>query len=188
MNSLILGTSSTYKIELMERLNIPFTALPSSFEERAIKEESPAKVAARFAEGKARSILALHPDATVIGADQVIALGNKIFSKPVTKEKACEQLRELSGKTHLLFCARSILSGKKSAESIIKFEMEMRQLSDREIEDYVDLDSPLNCCGSYKIESFGIGLFKRLHGPDYTAIIGLPLTEVRTQLERIGYI
>ena len=76
----------------------------------------------------------------------------------------------------------------KSVSSIVKFEMEMRDLSDTEIEAYIELDQPLNCCGSYKIESYGIGLFRRLEGPDYTAIIGLPLTEVRKQLERLGYI
>lgn len=188
MNSLILGTASTYKIELMERLNIPFTALPSNFEEKAEKGESPQKVARRFAAGKAQSILKMHPKATIIGADQVIALGDRIFSKPLNKLTACEQLHELSGKTHRLFCAINVMNSERSLGSIVEFEMEMRELSDTEIESYIDLDEPLNCCGSYKIESYGIGLFRRLEGSDYTAIIGLPLTEVRTQLERIGYI
>ncbi len=188
MNSLILGTASTYKIELMKRLNIPFAALASPFEEVGNLSESPGDLAQRFAEGKARSLLDLYPDATIIGADQVIALGEEIFSKPLTRENAMKQLRKLSGKTHILYCGVCVLNRQSTVNSIVRFEMEMRELSDHEIETYVDLDEPLNCCGSYKIESHGIALFRRLEGPDYTAIIGLPLTEVQKQLERIGFI
>ncbi len=188
MKSLILATSSPYKIELMEKLGIPFEATSSSFEEISTQRLSVQDQALRFSEGKALDVLKRYPDATIIGADQIISLDERIFSKPGTRENAIDQLHALSGRVHQLTCAISVLDKTTSFSSSTVFEMEMRSLSSKEIEDYIDLDSPLKCCGSYKIESFGIGLFRRLEGKDYTAIIGLPLTEVRLLLEKIGYI
>lgn len=186
MRDLILATTSTYKIELLRQLRLPFESMDSEIDEKKTTG-TPDEIARVLAHQKARSVFLKNTHATVIGADQVIALDNHIFSKPQTPEKAAEQLHLLSGKTHQLYCAVSVITKDFSETEIVKFDMKMRPLSSKEINDYIQIDHPIYCCGSYKIESFGISLFEDLIGPDYSAIIGLPLTRVRRLLASSGF-
>lgn len=185
---LVLASTSPYKRRLLERLGIPFLVdSPEAVEERH-PQETPEQMASRLAQEKALSLRVSHGEAFLLGADQVIALGDQIFSKPGTVQGAEHQLALLSGKTHTLLTAMALCTPTGEVlESMVQFEMEMRPLTEAEIRRYVALDQPLDCAGSYKIESYGIGLFRNTKGPDHTAIEGLAITRVRALLEAGGF-
>ncbi|RVU44147.1 septum formation protein Maf [Lujinxingia sediminis] len=186
---LILATESTYKIELLERLGLSFEACAAHIDETRLPGEAPAAMAARLALQKARRVAADHPNAFVLGADQVIALDQTIFQKPGSVEGAVDQLMRLQGKTHRLITAIALRtpSGAELA-SEVAFEMVMRPLTEQRARAYVETDQPLFCAGSYRIEAGGIRLFEAARGDDFTAIIGLPLTRVWSLLEQTGYL
>jgi septum formation protein len=186
---LILASGSTYKRQLMERLGLAFEVSAADVDESVLGDETPGQTAGRLAELKARTVAADHPQAWVVGADQVIALDGQRFSKPGDAASARAQLSRLSGRTHRLITAVAVVApGAELFADQIEYAMQMRSLTDAEIAEYVDRDRPLDCAGSYKIEAGGIGLFRALRGDDYTAIVGLPLTRVRRLLERSGFL
>ncbi len=185
---IILASGSRYKQELMQRLALPFNIVTADIDETRKPNEKPAVLAERLAREKATAVAILHPEAFVLGTDQVIALADQVFTKPITEQAAVQQLKTLRAKTHeLLTSVVLIAPGGKTYESTAHYAMTMRDVSDQEIEDYIREDLPLDCAGAYKIECGGIRLFRSLQGDDYTAIIGLPLTHVRHLLETAGY-
>ncbi|TXD38577.1 septum formation protein Maf [Lujinxingia vulgaris] len=188
-HTLILATESAYKIELLQRLGLPFEACAAHIDEARIPDEAPATMAARLALHKARRVAEDYPDAYVLGADQVIALDQQIFQKPATAERAVAQLMALQGKTHRLITAIALRTpdGAELA-SECAFEMVMRPLTEPQARAYVEADQPLFCAGSYRIEAGGIRLFEAARGDDFTAIIGLPLTRVWSLLDQAGYL
>lgn len=185
---LYLASQSPYKRSLLERLGVPFESLDVSVDESRLPGEAPVEMARRLAVNKAKAGSRASGGWT-LGADQVIALGRDIFGKPGSAERAVEQLRTLSGQTHLLVSAVAIVGpeGEIAVEDC-RYQMEMRELSSDVLESYVAFDSPLGCAGAYKIESRGIRLFSAMRGDDYTAIVGLPLTRVVNLLERASYL
>lgn len=186
--TLLLASESTYKRTLLERLGLPFKSVAARINESAFADEAPADTARRLAHQKAQTIAETHPGAWVLGADQIIALGDRRFSKPKTPERARAQLAALSGQTHQLLTAISLISpAGDTHDDLAKYQMQMRALTSAQIAQYIAEDQPLDCAGSYKIEAGGIRLFRALQGDDYTAIIGLPLTRVHTLLERAGF-
>lgn len=185
---IILASGSRYKQELMQRLALPFDSISADINEARRPNEKPAALAQRLAREKAAALAALHPRAFVLGTDQVIALADQVFTKPVTEQAAVQQLKTLRGQTHDLITSIAIIApGGKIHESTAHYAMNMRDVNDQEIEDYIREDSPLDCAGAYKIECGGIRLFRSIQGDDYTAIIGLPLTHVWHLLEKAGY-
>ena len=185
---LLLASGSTYKRDLFGRLGLEFLAQSAPIEELRLPEEPPLEMAIRLAREKALASRSDHPDAFIIGADQVIALGDQIFQKPGQRQQAIAQLLELQGQTHILITAVALSTPCKALlEAQVTFEMEMRPLSPTEIAAYVDQDTPFDCAGSYKIEAAGIRLFRNARGPDPSAIEGLPLTRVWALLEDGGY-
>jgi septum formation protein len=187
--SLVLATGSPYKRRLMQRLGLNFETCPADIDESCLNEESPEQTARRLAGAKARAVSQRRPRAYVIGADQVIALGDTRFSKPGSPDKARRQLAQLSGKTHHLITAVAVVRPDGTLyDAVADYRMQMRTLSDDEIAAYVAEDSPTDCAGAYKIEAGGIRLFRALRGDDYTAIVGLPLTRVWHLLEDAGYV
>jgi septum formation protein len=186
---LILASGSPYKRSLMKRLGLDFETCAADIDESSVEGESPEQTAIRLAAHKARAISRRRPQAFVIGADQVIALGDERFSKPESADNARRQLQELSGQTHHLITAVAIACPDGTLlEDVVDYQMHMRTLSDAEIAAYVAEDSPTDCAGAYKIEAGGIRLFRALSGDDYTAIVGLPLTRVWHLLEKAGYV
>lgn len=185
---LILATASRYKRSLLERLALEFEADAADIDETPQPGEAPDALARRLARAKARAVHTRHPEAFVLGADQVIALGDELLSKPGTPEGARAQLRRLSGRTHRLIATVALATpdGRLLDDTTV-FEMVMRPLSDAEIAAYVDDEMPVDCAGAYKIEAGGIRLFRAMRGDDFTAIIGLPLTRVHHLLEEAGY-
>ena len=186
-SKLVLASGSRYKQSLLARLGIPFTSQSADVDESRRVGELPDDLALRLARDKALAVQTQMPNAWVLGVDQVIALGDNVFSKPGSFEAACKQLQTLSGHTHELITAMVVVSPDGEAESLTRFEMAMRTLSDAAIEAYVTLDEPFDCAGAYKIEEAGIRLFDSCSGPDFTAIIGLACTRVIPMLQETGF-
>lgn len=190
--AVILGSESRYRRELIGRLGLTVTCMASPFDEEAAKEglsHLPIPERARaLAIGKAEALGALHPDALIIGSDQMGEVDGEPLGKPHTAERAREQLRRLAGREHRQHTAVAVhhrASGR--TETLVDTHvLVMRALTGQEIADYVSRDAPLDCAGSYRVESLGIALFERISGDDFTAVIGLPLTKVVSLLAGFG--
>lgn len=189
---LVLASTSRYRRASIERLGLRVEAMAPDFDERAAEQAlgpvSTAEVASVLALGKARSLAAACPDALIVGADQIAEIDGERLHKPGTEEAAAAQLRRLAGRTHRLVTAVTVLrAADQHAETAVDVhELVMRPLSDEAIARYVARDRPLDCAGSYRVESLGIALFERTSGHDFTAIVGLPLMVLVTLLGRFG--
>lgn len=186
---LILASSSKYRQELLARLGVPFRALAPNIDEDHYKLIIPVAVelAEQLSFYKAEAILKLHPHACVIGSDQVAEIDGKILGKPHTREQAIEQLSLLQGTEHALVTSMCIMTSEEKIIYTDRTFLRMRDLSIDQIERYLDYDQPYDCAGSYKLESRGIALFKKIEGHDHTAIQGLPLMKVAEILNCLGY-
>lgn len=187
--SLILASTSKYRNELLRQLGWPFEAVAPGVDEDKIKATgiSPEELARTLSEFKARAVFAKRPDACVIGSDQVCTVDGRILGKPLTKEKAAEQISLLQGKRHDLITTVTILYPGGQESFVNRTTLWMRELTLKEIYSYIETDLPLDCAGSYKLESKGIKLFQNIEMNDHTAIIGLPLIELTNCLLRLGY-
>lgn len=185
---LILASTSQFRRELLTRLQIPFTAVAPDADETALPEESPAQTAERLAELKARAVAAQHPNSLIIGSDQVAYLGSQRFGKPRRRENATAQLRSMRGNTvifHTGLCLLNTQTGRCQLAGI-PTEVRFRELSDGEIERYLDREDALNCAGSAKSEGLGIALLDYMRGDDPNALVGLPLIELSRMLRAEG--
>ncbi len=188
----ILGSASRYRRALVARLGIPVECVASPFDEEAAKPSLMglpiAEQALRLAVAKAEALGESFPDALIIGADLMGELDGEALGKPHTAERAREQLRALAGREHRQYSAVALhhRATGRTETALDVHMLAMRPLDDAEIADYVARDAPLDCAGSYKIESLGMLLFERMRGDDYTGVIGLPLTRVVALLQRFG--
>lgn len=188
--TLVLASTSIYRRELLERLQLPFeTAAPNIDETRLANEPAQAMVA-RLAQQKAEAIATQYPNALIIGSDQCAVLGDKILGKPHTHEKAIEQLQASSGNTVEFLTGLCLYDNQTQGFQldVISFQVEFRELQAVEIENYLLREQPYNCAGSFKSEGLGISLFKRMQGDDPTALIGLPLIRLCAMLREQGYL
>ena len=187
---IILASTSPYRRALMKRLGVAFEVLAPPFDEEAAKPAlahlDVEALSLELARGKARSVSALHPEAIVIGSDQIATIDGARLDKPGTHALACAQLQRLRGRSHRLVTALVVSRGDEVREAIDVHTLFMRDLSDSQIDDYVRRDAPLDCAGSYKIESLGVALLERVVGEDASAIEGLPLMRLVSMLERLG--
>lgn len=188
MTNIILASTSVYRNEQLQKLNIDFTAVAPTVDEEALKRKNPdhTQLSVKLALLKARSVSMDNDNSIVIAGDQVASFGDTLLSKPKTKEKAFAQLKTLSGKEHRLITSLAIIFNKKEYNYTCTAKMKMRQLSDEQIRRYIDIDTPLQCCGSYKIEGLGISLFDTIDCEDYTSIIGIPLMWTAKTLSDLG--
>lgn len=186
--SLILASTSPYRRQLLERLGVAFTAEAPDVDESAVKKElkEPAAVARKLALAKAESVAKKHKGAIVIGCDQVAILDSALLDKPGTAANAIDQLQKLQGREHFLMTAVAIVHKGGVAEFVDTANLSMRKLTKAEIERYVAADEPLDCAGSYKIESRGIALFERIEASDQSSIMGLPLLRLCEELRKLG--
>lgn len=191
MTTVILASTSVYRKALLERLGLAVVCEPPCVDEDTYKSsiEDPFALAATLASAKARAVAQRHAGQIVIGGDQLVAFEGQILGKPGTFENAVEQIGRLAGKTHELVTAMSVIApdGSEHRHTDIAW-MTMRPLDQERIERYVRLDLPIDCAGSYKIESAGISLFETIETGDHTAITGLPLMALTTILERLGLV
>jgi len=178
---LVLASQSRARQMLLGNAGLAFEAVPADIDERAIQEKSgllkPGEIAALLAQQKALLISARMPDRYVTGADQTLALGQRMFSKPAGRAQAAEQLRALAGNTHELHSAVAVAHGGKVLFSDVSVaRMTMRHLSGDEIRTYLDTagDHVTTSVGAYQLEGLGVHLFERIDGDHFT-ILGLPL-------------
>ncbi len=185
---LILASTSRYRRELLARLRLPFLVVAPDVDETPHEGEPPAALAQRLAQAKAAAVSALHPNAVVIGSDQVADLDGVAISKPGTHERATQQLRAMSGRA-IVFHTAVTVSRRSSgfeATSLVPVTVHFRSLSDAEIENYLRAEQPYDCAGSAKVETLGIALIEALDAPDPTALVGLPLIQTCAMLRRAG--
>jgi septum formation protein len=185
---LILGSTSRYRRELLQRLHLPFDAVAPSVDETPQPGEAPAALALRLAIAKARAVAALRPDAIVIGSDQVADLDGQPIGKPGNHERATAQLLQLSGRSAVFQTAVAVVHAKAGFEQsmLAQVRVRFRKLSAAEIEHYLRLEQPYDCAGSAKCETLGIALLEAIESDDPTALIGLPLIRTCALLRAAG--
>jgi septum formation protein len=186
MPHIILASTSRYRRELLERLGLPFATRAPDAVEDAIDGENPAAMAARLALAKARSIG--ESGVLVIGSDQVASLDDRLLRKPGSEEVAVEQLRACQGKTVLFHTAVALIATDtgETLEHVDRTEVRFRRLDVAALEQYVRIERPLDCAGSFKAEGLGVVLFEQISSQDPTALIGLPLIFVAAALRKLG--
>ena len=174
---LVLASTSTYRQELLSRLQLPFSVAAPNADEFRLKNEAPIAMARRLAEAKARSIAPSFPGALIIGSDQVAYHDDEIFGKPGNRDAAIKQLSRLSGKSVDFVTGLCLLNDSTGACHVreVTTRVSFRTLSAATIEAYVTREPAFNCAGSAKSEGLGIALMSQMHGDDPTALIGLPL-------------
>ena len=185
---LVLGSTSRYRRELMQRLCIPFDVAAPDVDETPQDHESPHDLACRLALAKARAVAALHPDAVVIGSDQVADLGGEPLGKPGTHERAVAQLRRMRGRTVVFQTAVAVVCQDTgfAQTDLAAVRVVFRNLSDAEIEAYLRTEQPYDCAGSAKSEGLGIALLEAIDNDDPTALVGLPLIRTCRLLRAAG--
>ena len=178
---LILASQSRARQMLLANAGIEFEAVPAEIDERAVQQASkltaPAEIAALLARAKALSVSAQKPGRFVVGADQTLALGMRLFSKAAGRAAAAEQLRALAGHSHELHSAVAMArDGEILFSDVSAARMTMRQLTGAEIEAYLDHagEAVTSSVGAYQLEGLGVHLFERIEGDHFT-ILGLPL-------------
>jgi len=186
--NLVLASTSPYRRTLLERLRIPFATATPNVDETALKDESPEALCARLAAAKAQAVQHDWPDALIIGSDQVAVVGSVLLNKPGNFANAVDQLRCMRGEAVNFFTALCMLNTRTTRRQtvIVPVTVHMRELSDVEIERYLQAERPYDCAGSARIESLGITLVARLECDDPTALIGLPLIELCAMLRNEG--
>lgn len=185
---LILASSSPYRRELLERLQVPFDVVSPEVDETPLENEGPQALVERLSILKAQTVAGEEKGALVIGSDQVAVHGNRIVGKPRDHDHAVEQLREASGKTIILYTGLALVnsdSGNIQSE-VVPYSVVFRELSDEQIESYLKKEKPYKCAGSVKSEGLGITLLERFEGDDPNTLIGLPLIRLNRMLEKEG--
>ena len=185
---LVLGSTSRYRRELLERLRIPFAVSAPDVDETPQPGEAPQALARRLALAKARAVAALHPEAVVIGSDQVADLAGQPLGKPGEHARAVQQLRQMRGQTVIFQTALAVVCLDSGFEQVDLAEVRVvfRDLSDDEIEAYLLAEQPYDCAGSAKSEGLGIALLESIDNDDPTALIGLPLIRTARLLRQAG--
>ena len=187
---LVLGSSSRYRRELLERLRLPFAVAVPETDESPLPGEAPRALALRLALAKAHAVAALHPQAIVIGSDQVADLAGEPLGKPGNHERATAQLRRMSGRTVIFQTAVAVVCSDSgfSEVDIAPVEVRFRPLDDATIERYLRAEQPYDCAGSAKSEGLGIALLDAIVSDDPTALIGLPLIRTCRMLRAAGLV
>ena len=186
--SLILGSTSPYRRELLSRLRIPFNVQSPEVDETPLEGERPMQLAQRLALAKAIAVAEKNPNAVVIGSDQVADLNGMSLGKPGNFDRAMLQLRQMSGQTVVFQTALAVVcldSGFEQTD-LASVRVQFRVLSDAEIEVYLQREKPYDCAGSAKSEGLGIALLERIANDDPTALVGLPLIRTCNLLRAAG--
>lgn len=185
---LILASGSPWRRQLLDRLGLPYRAVAPDVDETPRPGETPADLVHRLAEAKARAIFERHPDAVVIGSDQVAELDGEVIGKPGSRRAAIEQLRRQSGRRVVFHTGVALFAPGRNAPLVecIPVTTIFRALTDAEIERYVDAEDVTATAGSIKSEGLGIALVESITSDDPTALVGLPLITVRRMLAEVG--
>ena len=190
MNSqpIVLASTSIYRGELLSTLQIPFQVAAPNVDETPLVDENAQQTSIRLSQLKAQAVTKDHPNALIIGSDQVALLDGQQLGKPLTHDNAVRQLRAMRGKTVAFYTALTLLNARNGTmqTDLAETQVSFRQLSDDEIERYLVKEQPYHCAGSAKSEGLGIALISRIEGDDPNALIGLPLISLVTMLKNQG--
>lgn len=175
---LLLASSSPYRKALLERLRIPFTCASPDIDETPRPRETGEELAMRLAEEKAAALAERYPDHLIIGSDQVAQLDDgTLLAKPGNHERACQQLMACSGQSVLFLTGLALMDADSgNTWSVCEpFRVHFRELDAEDIDQYLSVEQPFDCAGSFRMEGLGIALFKSFEGRDPNSLIGLPL-------------
>lgn len=183
---LVLASTSPYRSELLQRLQLPFITAAPDVDETPRPGESARETSFRLSQAKARAVAGDYPDALIIGSDQVALLEDRQIGKPLTHDNAVRQLKTMRGKTTCFYTALTLLNSRTGhiQTEVAENYVTLRNLSDEEIEGYLQKEQPYNCAGSAKSEGLGIALMSSMRGDDPNALIGLPLILLIEMLRR----
>lgn len=185
---LVLGSTSPYRRELLARLRLSFEVVPPQVDETPLPGEAPAALARRLAAAKAAAVARLHPDAVVIGSDQVADLAGEPLGKPGNHANAVTQLRRMSGQVVIFQTALTVMCQETGfvQHDLAPVRVHFRTLADAEIEAYLRAEQPYDCAGSARSEGLGIALLEAIDSDDPTALVGLPLIRTCRMLRAAG--
>ncbi|MCG8488014.1 MAG: Maf family nucleotide pyrophosphatase [Candidatus Thiodiazotropha sp.] len=185
---LVLASSSPFRRELLSRLGLEFSTSSPDVDETRLNNESAEALVMRLSQQKAMAVAKSHPEALIVGSDQVATVDGAILGKPGNHEKAVEQLLNASGKKVTFYTGLTLYNSKtgQSQTCCEPFHVQFRTLNQTEIENYLLKEQPYNCAGSFKSEGLGISLFEYMEGADPNALIGLPLIRLNTMLRQEG--
>ncbi|HEX7387252.1 MAG TPA: Maf family nucleotide pyrophosphatase [Castellaniella sp.] len=183
---LILASSSPYRRELLQRLALPFESITPDIDETPHAGERPAALSVRLAREKAARIARMHPEALIVGSDQVADFNGQPVGKPGGFEAAHAQLQRFSGRTVLFHTALCLTQGARSEAALVSTECRFLTLSEAQIDHYLSAEQPFDVAGSAKAECLGIALMESIRSDDPTALIGLPLIALCRLLRGFG--
>ena len=191
---LILGSSSPYRKALLERLRIPFECHSPNIDESPLTQESAVDLVKRLSIAKAYAVNLerqqnkQNPDALIITSDQVAVLNGQILGKPHTEQNAINQLSSFSGKSVSFLTGLCVFNQQDQSYqyTLNEYHVHFRVLTTKEITQYVSLEQPLDCAGSFKCEGLGVCLFEKMEGDDPNSLIGLPLISLSRSLRELG--
>ena len=187
MKTIILASASPRRRELLAKTGLKFKVVTSHYEETITHGLSPRKVAAEFAQGKARQVADSHPEAIVIAADTLVVCRGQLFGKPHTPDEARRMLKKLNGQRHQVvtsFCIMERARQKEHTETV-STSVYLKKLSDCEIDAYVKTGEPLDKAGAYAIQGLGAIIVEKIAG-DYANVVGLPLFALAAALRDFG--
>jgi len=186
---LILGSSSPFRKQLLEQLQLDFITDSPDIDETPLVDESIEEMVLRLSIEKAAEIAKRHDNSLIIGSDQSALLNGNVLHKPGNHETALKQLKEASGQQVVFqtgLCLYNTNTGQYQSK-LVPFTVTFRQLTDQMIENYLQKEQPYQCAGSFKSEGLGIALFESMQGTDPSALIGLPLIELTNMLNEEGF-
>ncbi len=185
---IVLASSSSYRRELLTRLQLPFTCHSPDIDETPQANESAQALVQRLALSKARALAQHYPQHIIIGSDQVAVLDGKIIGKPLHAEGATQQLSAASGRSLVFLTGLAVIDTRTQIEQVdlVPFTVHFRTLNAAQIQRYIAAEQPFDCAGSFKSEGLGVSLFQATEGSDATSLIGLPLIRLCDMLNACG--
>jgi septum formation protein len=188
MPPLVLASTSSFRKELLQRLQIPFTTFAPNIDETPLENETPEAMILRLTEDKAKAAREPFQNHLIIASDQCAVCDGDIIGKPGTHAHAIEQLSRFSAKSITFLtglCLLNTVTGNTQIDCV-HFIVKFRTLSAQQIENYLNIETPYQCAGSFKSEGLGITLFAKMSGEDPNSLIGLPLIRLTTFLANEG--
>lgn len=186
MLPLVLASSSPYRKQLLEKLQLPFISISPDIDETALLQETPQELTGRLAVLKAKAISLQFPQHLIIGSDEVACIDGHILGKPHEYANAFKQLKASSGKKVTFYTGLALFNSMTEHLQVdtIPFHVYFRELSDNTIKRYIEIEKPYNCAGSIKAEGLGVCLFRKTEGEDISSLMGLPLIRLVDMLAK----
>lgn len=185
---IVLASSSPYRQALLSKLQLPFSTFSPNIDENALPDELPNVLAQRLAINKAKAVAEQVEADLIIGSDQVASLEGKLLGKPIIHNNAVEQLSASSGKTMDFYTGLCLynVNTQTFLSCVEPYQVKFRTLTNKQIENYLTLEQPYDCAGSFKCEGLGISLFEFIRGDDPNSLVGLPLIRLVSLFNQMG--